>query len=96
MLQLHVSKGPRNLMQGDNRMLVTDPRTGNVVGEYHYIDPLMIHEFGHTLGLSDFGNDPTLKSLAAIMENFHVNKTITVEDLAQLRAIYAIHDSASH
>ena len=54
MLQLHVSKGPRNLMQGDNRMLVTDPRTGNVVGEYHYIDPLMIHEFGHTLGLPDF------------------------------------------
>jgi predicted Zn-dependent protease len=83
-------------MQGDNRMLVTDPRTGNVVGEYYYIDPLMIHEFGHTLGLSDFGNDPTLKSLTAIMENFHANKTITAEDIAQLRAIYAVHDSAGH
>ena len=30
------------------------------------------------------------------MENFHANKTMTAEDIAQLRAIYAIHDSASH
>ena len=77
---------------GDDLMPVTG-RTGSY---YYYIDPLMIHEFGHTLGLSDFGNDPTLKNLNAIMENFHANKTITAEDLAQLRAIYAIHNSSSH
>ena len=62
---------------------------------YYYIGYTMIHEFGHTLGLPNFGNDPTLKGLPAIMDST-ANKTIMDEDIAQLRAIYAVHDSASH
>ena len=51
----------------------------------------MIHEFGHTSGLPDFYADNTtgLRGLPAIMDDFHAN-------IAQLRAIYAVHDSASH
>ena len=63
--------------------------------EYYYIGATMIHEFGHTFGLPDFGNDATLKGLSAIMDSTE-NETIMDEDIAQLRAIYAIHDSASH
>ena len=65
---------------------------------YYYIRATMTHEFGHTLGLSDFSEDTTtgLGGLRAIMNDTHANPTITDEDIAQLRAIYAYHDSASH
>lgn len=63
---------------------------------YHYIGSILIHEFGHTLGLPDFSADHTLMNLRAVMENPHKNKTITDEDIAQLRAIYAVHDSSDH
>ena len=58
----------------------------------------MIHEFGHTSGLPDFYADNTtgLRGLPAIMDDFHANKTITAEDIAQLRAIYAVHDASDH
>ena len=66
--------------------------------EYHYIGSVMIHEFGHTLGLPDFYSDTitNLIGLPAVMDNQHTNKTITDEDIAQLRAIYAVHDSSDH
>ena len=86
------------ITSGLNRSDTIDPATGTVVGEYYYVVPLMIHEFGHTLGLSDFYADTTtrLKDLDAVMDNFHDHPTITKEDIAQLRAIYAVHDSTSH
>ena len=61
-------------------------------------DAVMIHEFGHTLGLPDFCADAKtgLKGLTAVVDDFHANKTIPDEDIAQLRAIYAVHDSAGH
>ena len=66
-----------------------------VLGFFYYIDATMIHEFGHTFGLPDFGKDPSLDGLPAIMDNAH-NKTIMNEDIEQLRAIYRVHDSANH
>jgi len=63
---------------------------------YVHIGAAMIHEFGHTFGILDFGNDPTLKNVPAVMENPHKNRTITDEDIEQLRAIYALHESINH
>ena len=70
----------------------------NLSDSYYYIDPVMIHEFGHTLGLPDFYKDNAtgLKGLPAIMGSHPIRMTITAEDIVQLRAIYAVHDSASH
>ena len=60
---------------------------------YYYIDPIMIHEFGHTFGLTDFYVDTTgLKGLAAVMEDPYKYQTPTLEDIEQLRAIYALHE----
>ena len=66
-----------------------------LVGLYHYIDATMIHEFGHTFGLPDFGDDSSLEGLPAIMDDAH-NEEIMDEDIKQLRAIYRIHDSPKH
>ena len=58
---------------------------------YVYVGRVMLHEFGHTLGLPDFYNDKTgLKALQAIMNEDFV---IGDEDLAQLEAIYLLHSS---
>ena len=62
---------------------------------YAYIDRVMVHEFGHTLGMPDFYADNTtgLNGLPAVMDNHHNNMAITVEDIAQLDAIYRRHSS---
>ena len=56
----------------------------------------MLHEFGHTFGLDDFYDDPTMDHLDAVMNDPYTNKTPTAEDIAQLRAIYALHGSSPH
>ena len=65
---------------------------------YAYVDRVMLHEFGHTFGLPDFYTDTTtgLKGLAAVMDDPYANKTPTAEDIEQLKAIYALHDSSPH
>ena len=65
---------------------------------YWYVEATMVHEFGHTLGLPDFYNDDTtgLKNLPAVMDDEHDHPMITREDIAQLEAIYAVHDSTHH
>ena len=65
---------------------------------YYYIDPIMIHEFGHTFGLPDFYADTTtgLQALPAVMDDPYTNKTPTLEDIEQLRAIYALHEPTEH
>ena len=55
---------------------------------YAYIDRVMLHEFGHTLGLDDFYLDNTMDHLDALMNE---SSTIEDEDLKQLRAIYSRH-----
>ena len=67
--------------------------SGNPPSYFYYINPTMIHEFGHTLGLHDFYNDPTMEHLTAVM---NTHSLIEDEDEKQLEAIYAYHDSASH
>ena len=76
---------------------VKDPQ-GTYIGEYYYMGYTMIHEFGHTLGLPDFGADKTagLEGLTAIMNDPSSSKMITAEDIRQLRAIYLLHDSSDH
>ena len=69
---------------------------GSPASLYFYIDPIMIHEFGHTFGLHDFYLDPTMAPLVAIMKDVYANTMITAEDIAQLRAIYALHNSFPH
>ena len=56
---------------------------------YVYVDRVMLHEFGHTLGLPDFYSDTTgLKGLDAVM---NTSFEIQDEDIAQLEAIYLLH-----
>ena len=59
--------------------------------KYVYVDRIMIHEFGHALGLPDFYNDDTgLMNLDAVMnESFKILK----DDIAQLKAIYLLHSA---
>ena len=84
-------------MSGEHLDEVKDAMTGMILGIKYYIRPLMIHEFGHTFGLPDFyKDDQSLKDLSAIMNDPHTNMTITVEDIEQLRAIYAVHNSSDH
>ena len=56
----------------------------------------MMHEFGHTFGLHDFYDDTTMDHLAAVMNDPYTNKTPTAEDIAQLRAMYALHEPTEH
>ena len=81
-------------VEGDAGMPVRDS-SNRIIGYTFYIGATMIHEFGHTLELPDFGNHPSLKGSTAIMDSTD-HHTIQDEDIAQLQAIYAIHDSASH
>ena len=56
---------------------------------YVYVDRVMLHEFGHTLGLPDFYSDTTgLEGLDAVM---NTSNEIQDEDIAQLEAIYLHH-----
>ena len=55
---------------------------------FAYIGSAMRHEFGHTLGLDEFYDDPRLKHLDAAM---NVGNVVTDEDIAQLEAIYFHH-----
>ena len=68
-----------------------------VDSEYYFVDIIMIHEFGHTIGLPDFYGDKTgLDRLPAVMYDPYTHRTPNDEDIAQLRAIYAIHESTFH
>ena len=61
---------------------------------YIFIDWIMLHEFGHTLGLPDFYADTsTLQGQIAIMNEHWVAQDIKDKDIEQLRAIYILHTS---
>ncbi len=71
---------------------------GELVGlnrstRYLYAGHIVLHEFGHTLGLHDFYADPSMDHLSAVMNARLKDKDaeVTPEDLAQLRAIYILH-----
>ena len=59
--------------------------------KYVYVDRVMLHELGHTLGLPEFYNDDAtgLKDKLGVM-----NKSFGIldEDIKQLRAIYLLHN----
>ncbi len=77
---------------GEDRAEAKGP-AGNVIGEYRYVDPIMMHEFGHTFGLHDFYDDTTMDHLAAVMNNPYTNETPTTQNIEQLKTIYALHNS---
>ena len=56
---------------------------------YAYVGRVFRHEFGHTLGLPDFYDDPTKDHLNAVM-----NLSLDVEDADSdwLETFYAGHD----
>ena len=59
---------------------------------YVYADRVMLHEFGHTLGLSDFYLDTSTELIGLPNAAMHTGFVITGEDLKQLEAIYLLHD----
>ena len=64
------------------------PASGSPGKYFVYVDRVTLHEFGHTLGLPDFYDDPTMDHLDAVMNTSFV---IEDEDIEQLRAIYLLH-----
>ena len=62
----------------------------NPMRYYAYIDRVILHEFGHTLGLPDYYNDASMRDLVAVMDT---NNEIMPDDTEQLRAIYHRHNS---
>ena len=59
---------------------------------YVFVGYIMLHEFGHTLGLPDFYEDTsTLKGETAIMNLPWDAQNIRDEDIRQLKAIYILH-----
>ena len=69
---------------------------------YVYVGYVMLHEFGHTFGLSDFYSYPSMDHLPALMNSCDEKlegrpenscTRITTDDKAQLKAIYLLHDA---
>ncbi len=87
------SAGHVRIYWTDNSRMDNSSVTGLPAGSppsfFYRINPLLIHEFGHTFGLPHFGG-------ASVMTDFHIYPAITPEDEAQLHAIYLRHDSADH
>ena len=91
-------------VQGDNATaLLTLGSPPTLIGIRYHIGDTMIHEFGHTLGLPDFEDNDSFRAFEhllavknAIMFSPDAQMGITDEDIKQLKAIYALHESASH
>ena len=80
-------------ISSDHNMLIPSSTTIR----FYYVDRVMVHEFGHTLGLPDFYTDEKsgLKGLTdAVMHTSRL--TIHAEDINQLRAIYFGHTKHDH
>ena len=59
-------------------------QNNNVVGTYKYLPGVVIHEFGHTAGLTDLGS----KYAGYLMRQFRADLVIPYEDREYLRQVY--------
>ena len=59
---------------------------------YVYVDRIMLHEFGHTMGLKDFYDDTETGLIGLPNAVMHMGYVINGEDLKQLEAIYLLHN----
>ena len=88
---------PYRIVWTDDQTKDGDPTPSSTAADqeqYAFIDWVMLHEFGHTLGLPDFYADTsTLQGQIAIMNEHWVAQDIKDEDLEQLKAIYILHTS---
>ena len=88
---------PYRIVWIDDQTKDGDPTPSSTAADqeqYAFIDWVMLHEFGHTLGLPDFYADTsTLQGQIAIMNEHWVAQDIKDEDLEQLKAIYILHTS---
>ena len=55
---------------------------------WRFIDAVMVHEFGHILGLPDFS---AAESHLGVMKNFDTYQTVTVADVELVKDIYENH-----
>ena len=83
----------RDLSKHDKRVPGSGTGSNNPERFYAYVDRVMLHEFGHTLGLPEFyegaQDDTRMHSLDAVMNK---SNAIKAEDRAQLKAIYLLHN----
>ena len=88
---------PYRIVWTDDQTKDGDPTPSSTAADqeqYAFINWVMLHEFGHTLGLPDFYADTsTLQGQIAIMNEHWVAQDIKDEDLEQLKAIYILHTS---
>ena len=65
--------------------------------KFAHVGRTMLHELGHTLGLPDFYSDLETELIELPHALMHrMGAQIHEEDIKQLKAIYLLHDSASH
>lgn len=64
------------------------PTGGPQMERWRFIDAVMVHEFGHILGLPDFS---AAETHLGVMKKFDVYQSVTVADVELVREIYENH-----
>ena len=71
-----------------NSSMNLKPTGGPQMETWRFIDAVMVHEFGHILGLPDFSS---AESHLGVMKNFDTYQTVKVADVELVEGIYENH-----